>query len=218
MKTVKKAENRSNTFSVQLEAHPPERKSRSVVVGGVCCSTCCCCCCCLHSVGGLIGSAIISGIALKSKPPLPFSTMQNQAMSPYQKQAYPMQPPPAYPMQPVPPAYPMQPAYPANYNSIVRGYQSSTRIAVGLYWLILLPSTAIAALLAGEISLILVAVFLPAIQIALGLVMLILVNIMPLADRSAATKAIAKILAGTFIGTIAGIAILSILSMLFVLK
>lgn len=200
MKTIDNKSNTPNTLAVQLESHPPERKSRSVVVGGVCCSTCCCCCCCLHSVGGLIGSAIISGVALKSKPQLPFSTAQNQAMSPYQKQAY-----------------PVAQNYPINYDNIVQDYKSSTRTAVGLYWLLVLPTLGIAALL-GEMSLILAAVLLPAIQIAIGLIMLILVNIVPMADRSAATKAIAKILAGTFVGAILGVIVLGVLSVLFVFK
>ena len=41
-----------------LRKHPPERRSRSVTLAAHGC--CCCCCCCLHSVGGLIGSAVAS--------------------------------------------------------------------------------------------------------------------------------------------------------------
>src|SRR5262245_31272193 len=44
---------------VQVEAHPPERgKGRPVVVACGC--SCCCCCCCLHTVGGVVGAAVMS--------------------------------------------------------------------------------------------------------------------------------------------------------------
>ncbi|HEX7896831.1 MAG TPA: hypothetical protein VF950_03675 [Planctomycetota bacterium] len=39
-----------------LRKHPPERRRKSVTLAAHGC--CCCCCCCLHSVGGLIGSAV----------------------------------------------------------------------------------------------------------------------------------------------------------------
>jgi streptolysin S family bacteriocin protoxin len=35
---------------------PPERRRKSVTLAAHGC--CCCCCCCLHSLGGLIGSAV----------------------------------------------------------------------------------------------------------------------------------------------------------------
>lgn len=46
--------------SVQLEKHQAERRRG---MGGylLCGGGCCCCSCCLHSLGGLIGAAVVSG-------------------------------------------------------------------------------------------------------------------------------------------------------------
>jgi streptolysin S family bacteriocin protoxin len=41
---------------MNLRKLPPERRRKSVTLAAHGC--CCCCCCCLHSVGGLIGSAV----------------------------------------------------------------------------------------------------------------------------------------------------------------
>jgi hypothetical protein len=42
---------------VTVTAHPPERARRggSVVLP---CGCCCCCCCCLHTIGGLVGGVV----------------------------------------------------------------------------------------------------------------------------------------------------------------
>ncbi len=53
---------------VELEVHPPERRARTIVVGSGCCTCCCCCSCCVHSLGGVLGAAIGSGVS--SGPPL----------------------------------------------------------------------------------------------------------------------------------------------------
>ena len=44
-------------MQVRLQTHPPERRRRHGHVAACCC---CSCCCCLHSVGGLIGAAVVS--------------------------------------------------------------------------------------------------------------------------------------------------------------
>ena len=46
---------------MELHRHPPERRRRGVVLAAHGC--CCCCCCCLHSLCGLVGSAVASGEA-----------------------------------------------------------------------------------------------------------------------------------------------------------
>jgi hypothetical protein len=43
---------------LQVAKHPPERRRRQVVTLQAGC--CCCCCCCLHSVGSVIG-AVVAG-------------------------------------------------------------------------------------------------------------------------------------------------------------
>jgi hypothetical protein len=42
---------------IQLDCHPAERRQRSGSVIVACCG-CCCCCCCLHTVGSLAGAAV----------------------------------------------------------------------------------------------------------------------------------------------------------------
>jgi hypothetical protein len=44
---------------MQIEALPPERRTKKslILLGDGCC---CCCCCCLHSVGGLAGAVVAS--------------------------------------------------------------------------------------------------------------------------------------------------------------
>jgi hypothetical protein len=176
------------TSTIQLEAHPPERKSSSVVVGGVCCSTCCCCCCCLHSAAGIVGSVVASGLVLSTKPKIqPFRLKPPpQAMSPYQRQAY-----------------PIQQNNQIHYETLVADYKSSARTAVGLYWGLLVGTVIFSSFL-GEIGLIGLAILFPIAQIFIGVITIILVNILPLRDRNAATKAIAKLLAGSFIGIVVG--------------
>lgn len=44
---------------------PPERRRRGTTLAAHGC--CCCCCCCLHSLGGLIGAAIVRGATPEAK-------------------------------------------------------------------------------------------------------------------------------------------------------
>ena len=51
---------------IHFESHPPERRRRTETLM---CGCCCCCCCCLHTVGGIVGSAVAP--AFGKKNPLP---------------------------------------------------------------------------------------------------------------------------------------------------
>jgi hypothetical protein len=53
--------------AVVIESHPPERRRRTETLM---CGCCCCCCCCLHTIGGLIGSAIAPAFGRKDRLPL----------------------------------------------------------------------------------------------------------------------------------------------------
>ncbi|HZV00877.1 MAG TPA: hypothetical protein VFF73_29445 [Planctomycetota bacterium] len=50
--------------NLEIEALPPERRTKKslILLGDGCC---CCCCCCLHSVGGLAGAVVA---ARKKRP------------------------------------------------------------------------------------------------------------------------------------------------------
>lgn len=45
-----------------IERHPPERRADRGVIVACTASCCCCCCCCLHTLGGIVGAAVASGI------------------------------------------------------------------------------------------------------------------------------------------------------------
>src|SRR6266540_1367403 len=50
-----KRSRRGGGLQIAIRSHPPERRRRQGNVAACCC---CSCCCCLHSLGGLIGSAV----------------------------------------------------------------------------------------------------------------------------------------------------------------
>lgn len=198
MKPINSKNVDSKSSIIQIESHPAERKSSSVTVGSVCCSTCCCCCCCLHSAGGIVGAAIMSRSALNSQPKMPMLANQTpyQATSPYQKQTY-----PTYPV--------VQNQFP-NYEELLKEHKGSIKTALKIYWLLLVPTIFLPALL-GEVAFLLTLIALPIAQMGLSAFVIVLVNILPIADRKAATNAMLKILAGAFVGSIIGLFLLSIL-------
>ena len=53
-----KPHDEGNAPIIMFRAHPPERLVRSLARGHIAGACCCCCCCCLHSVGSLVGGAI----------------------------------------------------------------------------------------------------------------------------------------------------------------
>lgn len=57
----------TTTEPIHIECHPPERRRRTETLM---CGCCCCCCCCLHTVGGLIGSAIAPAFGKKNRMPI----------------------------------------------------------------------------------------------------------------------------------------------------
>jgi hypothetical protein len=53
---------------IQIESHPPERRRTETLM----CGCCCCCCCCLHTVGGIIGSAIAPAFGKGNRMPITY--------------------------------------------------------------------------------------------------------------------------------------------------
>jgi hypothetical protein len=51
-----------------IESHPPERRRRTEI--HMCHGSCCCCCCCLHTLGGIIGSAVAPGYGKNNRMPI----------------------------------------------------------------------------------------------------------------------------------------------------
>lgn len=52
---------------IDIQIHPPERRRRTETLM---CGCCCCCCCCLHTVGGIIGSAVAPAFGKKDRLPI----------------------------------------------------------------------------------------------------------------------------------------------------
>src|SRR2546426_4106519 len=51
-----------------IESHPPERRRRTEI--RMCHGSACCCCCCLHTIGGIIGSAVAPAFGKKHRMPI----------------------------------------------------------------------------------------------------------------------------------------------------
>lgn len=54
---------------IEFESHPPERRRRTETLM---CGCCCCCCCCLHTVGGIIGSAVAPAFGRGNRMPITY--------------------------------------------------------------------------------------------------------------------------------------------------
>ncbi len=57
---------------IQVYKHDPERRRRPAVAVLHCGCSCCCCCCCLHALGGLLGAAVAPAIGPKSRLPITY--------------------------------------------------------------------------------------------------------------------------------------------------
>jgi hypothetical protein len=57
---------------IQIEKHAPERRRRPAVTTLHCGCSCCCCCCCLHSLGGVLVAAIAPAVGPKAPLPITY--------------------------------------------------------------------------------------------------------------------------------------------------
>jgi hypothetical protein len=178
-----------NQPPIQVEKHPPERRrSRTVTTH---CGCCCCCCCCLHTIGGLIGAAICSAVARK---PAAGSATQE-----YYDRAFPA-------------------PQPASRSAFSPAF---------LYWVILVILIQAVFLIScagfshGPFNpeslegvgagLMILAIFLPLVQIVASVLAIIAAAITDTEHAAARIWVVAKITFGSLIGTAIGIGIMFLL-------
>ncbi|MCI0459377.1 MAG: hypothetical protein L0Z62_20700 [Gemmataceae bacterium] len=175
---------------VRLHAHPPERRRRQTVT--LPCG-CCCCCCCLHTIGGLLGAAIGSAVG---------STVAPRAPRPY----------------------PSDEELVDRHGRRLFSHTSASISAVALYWFTLLGLIGLTFVLScagGALrgradsfeygpgwGLMILALFLPGIQLVASVITMFLAAVTNWNDAAARVWVVAKITLGTVIGTGIGIGLL----------
>jgi tetrahydromethanopterin S-methyltransferase subunit B len=180
--------------NVVIVAHPPERRrqrSGAPAQAGQCC---CCCCCCLHTLGGLIGSAVAPTVGAARR-----SEAQRSAEAADYADDYwdPRRTPPP-------------------------GPERAGLSAVALYWLttaaLCVIGTSIAALLAaaGDGSELVVwgfllLMFFPALQLIAAIPPAGYFLFTRRPDRGFEFMQLARILIGLVVGTMIGIAIMALI-------
>lgn len=166
----------SNT-EVQLESHPPERRRRPPTVTLMCC--CSCCCCCLHTVGGIIGSALAPA----------FGRGNRAALTYYYDEELDIQMPDI--------------ARPGVSSVKVFWIMSLIAAVVWAFASVLIEHrNPMGGLMIG---LVILALVYPAVQLGCAVVLLLWMACSSRQDRSYQLKQLGKITLGLFLGTIAGI-------------
>jgi hypothetical protein len=175
-----------------VSAHPPERRRVTTVT--LPCGCCCCCCCCLHTIGGLIGAGLASGIAGATERP----------------------------------RYPDYYYHPEDYPGLVLPpRRSPTLSAVAIYWITFAGLTTLTAVLScmgygggptrmgsmegAGAALLILAIFLPAVQLAASVLAIILAAVTDLPNAGARVWAVGKITLGMVLGTAVGMGIMVVL-------
>jgi hypothetical protein len=170
---------------IDLHAHPPERRPPRTVT--LPCGSCCCCCCCLHTIGGLAGAAICSFLPTRGG-------------------ARPYSPPDYY-------ADTASPQAPPRPRSVIS--------AAALYWIIFVVLMQLVFVVScvgfghgftGPDSLsgvggalLILAIFLPAVQLVASLLAMIAAAATDWSNAAARLWTIGKITLGTLLGTGVGI-------------
>lgn len=176
---------------VVVVAHPPERRRQQMgapAQAGQCC--CCCCCCCLHTVGGLVGAAVAPAVGRSRAR----DRRRNQEEDDYGEAAW---------------------NIPERRDRTTRDGLS----AVAVYWLSLLVLTFLFLGGAGVMALtgdtgvilggvVLLALGLPVLQLVAAVPTAIYLGVSSRVDRRYEFGQLGKILAGTVLGTLLGIAVM----------
>jgi hypothetical protein len=160
--------------SVVIDSHPPERRRRTETLM---CGCCCCCCCCLHTVGGLIGSAIAPAFGRKDRLPLHY----------YYDEEYGIE----------------LPSIARGGVSTVPVFWTLT----GVFSVLAVFLSGIAGDRGEGVvvGLVILALTFPGIQLAAAVVCAIWLGVSPRHDKAYQFKQLGKITAGLVLGTIAGI-------------
>lgn len=164
---------------LHIISHEPERRRRQVL-NLACGGSTCCCCCCLHSLGGLIGSAVAPAFGQGSR--LPIYYYYDEELD-----------------EDVP--YTIKPGI-----SAVALYWWIFLGVILLSPMLILPFFAEGwgpeSLLVG---LVILALVLPAVQFGVGIIVLIVLACMQRPDKTFQLWRLGKIMLGLVVGTIAGI-------------
>jgi hypothetical protein len=204
--------------SIGFHAHPPERGRRpSVTLYGGCCS--CCCCCCLHTLGGIIGSAVAPAVGGEAPPRL---SLDHEAFD-------------------LPAPVPRVPGDPSavtsgragvttgaggaarprpSYDEDVFDLRNPSRLsAVALFWYVSLALAGLGGLyglsrgLAGIIvGVVILALVFPGLQLVSALVVLLALAFSDRPDRAYQLRQLGKIAIGLVLGTLAGLAFMALLA------
>jgi hypothetical protein len=208
--------------SIEVVAHPAERRRGRQTPPAQAGHCCCCCCCCLHTIGSLIGAVVApnlggggrpsEALALTSYwdeefdddwPPRPLSPRDREGIS----------------IDPMP-GRPAEVSRASRRDDIALGTYGPS--AVSLFWWTSLIFAALGLVIAvfngaeGFLigGVILLMVF-PGVQLAAAVVAALVLAISSRPDKGRQLRQVGKIILGMIIGTIAGILTMTGLTVLF---
>jgi hypothetical protein len=207
-----------NRPPVNFESHLPERRRRAgtTLYGPGCCCTCCCC---LHTVGGLIGAAIASASG-RFDPVPPFPYLESD-------------PERAPTLPPVTGVKTVESAIQSSRPAPIRLEEDEDNLSVSqpgragisaaaLFWQVLL-GLSIVVLILGVVmggrdacagGLLILALTLPAVQLASALVVAIVLLFSRRIDRDYQFRLLGKITGGTMLGTVTGVLLMILIGFL----
>ena len=202
---------------ISFESHQPERRRKgSTTLYG---PGCCCCCCCLHSVGGLIGAAIASASG-RFDPVPPFPSIRTDP-----ERAPTL--PPVTGVKTVESAIQSSRPLPIHLeedeDNLSVSHPAGGRIpAATLFWLVLLGlSVAVLILVAvmggrnaGGGALLILALTLPAVQLASAFVVAVVLGFSRRIDRDYQLSRVGHIAGGTMLGTVTGVLLMILIGFL----
>jgi hypothetical protein len=223
--------NRADTLVI--ECHPPERRRRTEV--RICHGSCCCCCCCLHTIGGIVGAAVAPALGSRSSAwshaslidywdeedhPLGRAPVPEAGQEAIIKRTITDYPPPVAPGQEaISTQAPRTPRHSELAAGAVPNIAMTGVSAVKVYWLLSLTALIVGVLIspawAGRwsievpiISLIILLLVFPAVQLVCALITLSWLALSSRPDRSFQMKQLGKMTLGLFLGTVAGILVM----------
>jgi hypothetical protein len=196
-----------NRPPVSFESHQPERRRRAGTTLSAGC--CCCCCCCLHTVGGLIGAAIASASGkFEPIPPFPFPETDPEHAPTL---------PPVTGVKTVESAIqsgrPVPIRLEADEDNLSAIHQAGPGVSAAvLFWWILFALSVAVLILVVAMSggnacggLLILALTLPAVQLASSLVVAVVLLVSRRADRDYQLGRLGHITGGTMLGTVTGV-------------
>lgn len=200
-----------NRPPVRFESHQPERRRRAGTTLAAGC--CCCCCCCLHTVGGLIGAAIASASGrFEPVPPFPFPETDS-ARAPTSA--------PVTGVNTIESAFQSGRPVPIRLEedednlSAIHSGTAGVSAAVLFWWTLLVLSVAVSILVVvmggGDAcggAVLLLALTLPAVQLASAFLVAVGLLISRRTDRDYQLGRLGHIVGGAMLGTVTGVVLM----------